>query len=922
LRRGGGGLVAEGVGMDWEDAFPVVAIALVAAFVMAAKAMRDARASRLQLADLTEKFWMLDHRLVRLAEQFAAAAQPGEAAAPEAAPAEAPQPAPVAAAPVAAEPAAVPEPPATPVPEAAAPPAPPLPAPPLPAAARTHWEQLLVENWLVWLGGATLALGGAFLVKLSIDYGLLTPDVRVILAIALGVGLSFAAEWVRRRDVPPEGADAGDAGGASYVPQALAAAGAATVFAAIYAAHQLYGLLPSGVAFVLLAATAIAAVGQSLRHGPLVAALGLIGAYAVPLLVQSEAPHALPLFAYLAVVTAASLALLRHRAWWWLVWFSLAGAMVWVPLWLGGAADPETPVVAGYLLAQFALFVAFRHGVARVAFLAGLADTMLVRVALRAALWAIAFGLLLVAHADHFGVTSVATATLAIVGLLLLGYRDAPLDDSIAVAGALALVLLASWNLPLPTPEMNLWVFRVQPDHVANFTTAAILFAALLGGGGFAALPRAARPGRWAALSAAAPLVILIIAYWRLQKFELPVAWTMAALALAAVQLGAAVVVAQRRAAAAAPAGAPASEIEIALAAYAVGVLGSTISAAAFGLSEAWLTVAFALHLPAIGWVERRLRVNALRWVALGIAATVLIRLLLNPYVLDYPLGPTPIVNWLLYGYGVPAAAFIVATRQFGATKDDALVWVLEAGSIVFLLLLLTLELIHALYGRLTMGWIDDFGIGAALVALWLAFAMVVIGLGESRQRPVLRWGGRLVLTTATLFSVLWHLVMLVFGFRPGTLPVVNALLLAGAVPALIYATLAWLVPHRPVLRAVARVLAAFYAFAWVTLEIRHLFHERVQLGSGSTEFEWYAYSVAWLAFAGATLAFGLVRGNEWVRRAGLIGIALVIAKVFLSDMAELSGVLRALSFIGLGGALVGLGYAYRRMRPLQHSPS
>ena len=49
---------------------------------------------------------------------------------------------------------------------------------------------------------------------------------------------------------------------------------------------------------------------------------------------------------------------------------------------------------------------------------------------------------------------------------------------------------------------------------------------------------------------------------------------------------------------------------------------------------------------------------------------------------------------------------------------------------------------------------------------------------------------------------------------------------------------------------------------------------------------------------------------------------ALVIAKVFLSDMAELEGVLRALSFLGLGGALVGLGYAYRRLRPALGSPS
>ena len=890
--------------MDWDDAFPFLLLALIAAAVFAAKMRGQIRELRLQYAGLTEKFSTLDGRVARMAEQLAAFREdrpPIADLAPSA-----PVSPPVTEA-VPAQAAEEPLPP--PVTAAAPPPA----RTPLLAAAAGHWERVLVENWMVWLGGAALALGGAFLVKLSIDYGLLTPAVRVTSGALLGIALSAGAEWVRRREAPLDGGDAAP----SYVPQALAAAGAATVFAAIYAAHQLYGLLPAGVAFVLLAATAGGAVAQALRQGPFVAALGLVGAYAVPLLVESEAPHALPLFIYLAVVTSGSLAVLRHRAWWWLVWFSVAGATLWVPLWLGGSAGkPETPVVAVYLLVLLGLFVAFRRGVPRVGFLAGMADTPLVRAAVRAALWAVAACLLLVAHADHFGATSVIAATVAIVGMLGFAYRDAALDDLIAAAGALALALLATWNLPPPSPDLNLGVFRIEPDHVANFTTTAILYAALLGGGLFAVLPRVARPGRWAGLSAAAPLVILIIAYWRLQEFEIAFAWTMAALALAALELAGAVASARRRTEEADP------EVEIALAAYSVGVLGSTITAAAFGLSEAWLTVALAMHLPAIGWVEARTRVGALRWVALAIAIAVLVRLILNPFVLDYPLGPTPVLNWLLYGYGVPAAAFIVATRQFGASRDDALVWVLEAGSIMFSLLLLSLELIHASYGRLTMGWLDDFATAASLFALWLAFSVAVIALGEYRERPVLRWGGRLLLTVATAFSILWQLIGLLFGIRVGDLPVLNALLVVEAVPALIYAVLAWLVPHRPRLRTIARVLAAAYAFLWVTLEIKHNFHTRVELFAGSTDVEWYLYSVAWLAFAGAALAVGLVRGNDWLRRAGLIGVGVVVGKVFLSDMAELDGVLRALSFIGLGGALVGLGYAYRRLRPLQQSES
>ena len=829
---------------------------------------------------------------------------------------------------------------AAPLPEAAAPPEPetvaadgPIPpaeraavaaqlraarpsAPPARPAA-VHWEQLLVENWLVWLGGAALALGGVFLVKLSIDYGLMTPLVRVALGIALGLALSAGAAWVRRRETSAEEG----ASPSSYVPQALAAAGAATLFASFYAAHALYGLLPAGLAFLLLAATAGATVVQSLRHGPLVAALGLVGAYAVPLLVTSSNPHALPLFAYLILATAGALAVLRHRAWWWLAWLPLAGAMLWVPLWLASAPNPEGPIVAGYLLLQFGLFAALRRGVPRVGFLAGVAETAMVRQATRAASWAIAAALLLAANADDFGIVTVGAALLLMIGLMTLAYRDERLDDVIAAAGTLALALLASWDVRLPTPDLHLRVFQVQPDYIASFTTATVVFAVLLGGGAFAALPRVPRPGRWAALSAAAPLLILIIAYWRLQNFSLDIAWTLTGLALAAVELAAAAAVARRRTGA--------METEIALAAYAVGVLGSTITSAAFSLAEAWLTIVLAAHLPAIGWVESRIRLPALRWAALAVAAVVLARLILNPDVLDYPLGTTPVFNWLLYGYGVPAAAFVVATRQFGASRDDALVWVLEAGSILFSLMLLTLELMHAIYGRLDVDPFADFVGGAALIALWHVFAAAVIRLGDYRQRPVLRWGGRLLLSVATYTAAIWQLLMLTFGqfffgrfsTRVGNLAILDALLLADAVPALCYAVIAWFSSRAPLLRPIARVAAAIFAFAWVTLEIRHIFQGEVWLWARSGEAEWYAYSLAWLAFAGVALALGLVRRNVWLRRLGLIGIGLVIGKVFLSDMAELNGVLRALSFLGLGGALVGLGYAYRRLRPLQQRP-
>jgi uncharacterized membrane protein len=904
----------EGVNMDWDDFLPLVitlavacALAVVAAFVLALKAVFDAGRVSVQLAALSERFGALDGRQLQLAEQFARLAQPPAEAAPSVEPAAAampePEPAPEEEAATASGAAdAAPRPPAPPEPVAA----------PAAIAPGRSWEQVLVEHWLVWLGGATIALGGAFLVKLSIDYGLLTPPVRVVLAILLGFALSIGAEWVRRRESLDETAPDASPAFVSYVPQALAAAGAATVFASLYAAYALYDLLPAGPAFALLAATAAATVAQSLRQGPLVAAVGLVGAYVVPALVESDAPNAAALFVYLAVVTAASLAVLRHRAWWWLAWLSLGGAVGWVVLWLGSAQDAAAPIVAIYLLVQFGLFAAFRLGVPRIAFLAGVADHPTVRVVVRVAFWLMAAVFVGTAYADRSGLPTIAAAVLLAIGILAFAWRDSELDDVIAVAGALALALLASWTLPMPTTEMNLWVFKVEADRIGDFSLASVVFAVLLGGGGFVLLPQVARPGRWAALSAAAPLLIIVIAYWRLQKFELDIAWSLAALALAGVELGAAAAVAKRRDGA--------FEIEVALAAYAVGVLGSTIFAATLALGGAWLTVALALHLPAMGWIDGRIRLKALRWLALGVAAIVLIRLVLNPYLLDYPLGPTPLFNWLLYGYGIPAAAFIVATRQFGSRADDALVWVLEAGSAAFALLLLSFELTHAIYGELTLAPVEDFAAGAALIAAWSVFGGVLAALGDRRARPVLLWGGVLVLGWATVVAALWQPITLLFRTRVGDLLILDALLLADAVPAVVYAAIAWQSPTRPLVRTIARILAAAFAFIWITLEIRHAFQGKVELFADSSDAEWYAYSVAWLAFAGAGLAAGLWWRNQWLRRAGLIGVGLVIAKVFLSDMAELEGVLRALSFLGLGGALVGIGYAYRRFRPLQQT--
>src|SRR5260221_39023 len=157
--------------MDAEDWVPWLAVGLLASIALAVQALIQGASTRTKLRELTEKFWVLEHRLVRLEGRLHTPAPPPappDGADAKTAPPAQPEPA------IEQPPAQPPEPPpiAEPTPE-------PIPQPAMAAAEGRRLEQLIVENWLVWLGGVALALGGAFLVKLSIDYGWPPPPVPV-----------------------------------------------------------------------------------------------------------------------------------------------------------------------------------------------------------------------------------------------------------------------------------------------------------------------------------------------------------------------------------------------------------------------------------------------------------------------------------------------------------------------------------------------------------------------------------------------------------------------------------------------------------------------------------------------------------------------------------------------------------------------
>ena len=99
--------------------------------------------------------------------------------------------------------------------------------------------------------------------------------------------------------------------------------------------------------------------------------------------------------------------------------------------------------------------------------------------------------------------------------------------------------------------------------------------------------------------------------------------------------------------------------------------------------------------------------------------------------------------------------------------------------------------------------------------------------------------------------------------------------------------------------------------FVEMTLEVRRAFHGSILVsGIVDGEFreagetsnaEWYAYSVAWLVYAGVLLALGIRRVSTALRYASLALVMLTTAKLFVFDMSELTGLFRVASFLGLG---------------------
>jgi len=780
------------------------------------------------------------------------------------------------------------------------------------APALPGLEERVGTRWVVWLGGVTLALGGFFLVRYSIDAGLLGPGVRVVLGGVFALVLLAAGEWTRRS----ENTSTIQILPIANIPAILTAAGTAVAFATVYAAYALYDFLAPATAFILLGLVALGTLAAALLHGPVLAGLGVVGAFATPVLVSSEKPDFWALYVYLAIVTAAAFGLARIRLWRWLAVTTIAFALLWSLPFLKFDPPVVGPyafhVLSGFALAALLVVCGFMFGPA--------SDKGHIEPISSGSLAAYLLGATVLVLVSYHADAALIVFTIVVAATLFVTWFAPAATGAIAFAAAFVFVIFAEWAVRA-NPDLTLVPGGPLPGiggpaaiegSVSLHLVTAAIFAAAFGAAGFMAQGRsfsAIVPVVWSATGVFTPLALLIALYARIAHLDRSIPFAILAVMLAAAFAAATEFLNRRESR-------PGLAISVAL--FATGTLGALALTLTFALEKGWLTIALALMSMGTAWISMQRPIPFLRSLAAILAGIVVLRVAYEPRIVGGAIGTTPIFNWLLWGYGVPAVSFWSASHFLRHRADDAPLRAVEAAAILFTVLLVFTEIRHVVNGG------DIYRVNTSLTEFALqvcATLAIAIGLERLRirSRSLIHNVGAMVLTIyagfVTVFG-LWLLESPIFWPTDVGGAFINLLLLAYALPAVLALLLSYAVAgRRPA--AYANTIAAFalmLALTYVTFEIRRLYHGPVLTRGATTGAEQYTYSIAWLAFGVALLGIGIAVDSLRARLASAAVIALTIFKAFMIDMSTLTGVYRALSFICLGLVLVAIGWLYQRV--------
>lgn len=777
-------------------------------------------------------------------------------------------------------------------------------------------EELIGAQWSVWVGGLTLLIGAVFLLRYSIEAGVFTPAMRVGMAAFLGGVLLGAGEWLHRGDLKlfekgRGAALAKDISNNAYIPTLLTAVGLFTLFGVVYAAYALYGFVGALPAFALLGGVSLGALALSYRHGPVLAAIGLVGSLVTPLLVQTSTPSIYMLYGYLAFIAAASFWVAQSRHWAWLNIAVLFGLLGWSLVSFEATGSPSTlPVWFIFLGLIFVANVWIAERFERGQINKKKTEEQWLNLPPHsmktAAIWS-GFAALLIVGVNNYLSLSLPAYVFGLAGAGLMLVTPWVLKKQswqVLIGAVLAFTLLVQTR----SDFRPIWEGLV----VGGAVSAALLAYSLVHTFKDENISLQSPTLRWAAFATGFPIILGLFLFERG-----PSETTLFAISFAALAVIFTLLAVFKK-----------SASPIAAGALAVGATISYVLAVLIGLSGHWesagLISGLALSILAV-WQFKglvlRLIVPAMALISAG--HSLFFR------IANGDVEPTLLINALCLYFVLPAllcslAAWVLSRRQTDMASEG-----MKALGLALAVLFVIFQIRHIMNGGDVLAPRLSFDELALQVLTGLSFT-----IGATRLSPH-QWDAKGDLHTRLLPSLAMgvssvSLLLFALGVCLFKSPlfnsseavngniILNSLTLAYLLPSLALAYLAnALKTRRP--ETYIRILGGLSVAAMIlflTSMIRFGFSgEIISIFETFPQgFELYAISAAWLTLGIGLLVVGVKRDRKDMRLASAGLITFTVLKAFLVDMAELEGVLRALSFVVLGLILIVIGRSYQKI--------
>lgn len=790
-----------------------------------------------------------------------------------------------------------------------------------PSFAMPSFDRLLARL-PVWIGAVALVFACLYFVKYSIEAGLLSPAVRLLVgagasALAIGAGYFISGRHALANN--------------ERIAQALTGAGVAGLYICAYMGAHLYGLISEHAAILAMGGVTAIAVFLSLRIGVPVALLGLLGGFALPLLTQFQQVNTGSLFTYFFVLTLALVFIASLRGWGWLAALALLAFYGWGFSTLFERAHIEHTAifVGGFsLLTIFGILVLgavlprlrTRHEKSQ-----NIIERSLILsfVLSTAAMIISMFNIYMsLATTGMYALLVVGAAVMAIFRQRLY------LHGAFAAIAVFAGLLLIVKTLQAPALLLGLATFAtltligyraMWQDKTLSFNWSVYTTAAIVGGFFVAFFKNALLPvdmtahHGWEALAVllSAASAYTFIIHTRRGNAAASSIWAVCGAFFAALapllffktaHFGGLALLAQ------------AAALALIYARYNYAILARFVPiffglAAFFLLGEAarFVTIALReLHINAsiIDFMMQQMA-DARHLFITGTATTILCGVICyglhrgfvrddgtaSPRHMPYAVIAGLVALGSIYTF-VQLVAYGYIAAQMPVVMIQAYFFTRTGITVLVTLLALALAVHYRQHGVL---------LAVATAALWFGLA-------------------RTLYFDLLLDNPLWH------GQRNvGDMPAFNMLLPLYLLPALVTAFFAWKATGTHVLRSagVFASVSALLAFVFVTYSVRQWYHGGNLAYGPTSTLEVFSYSVVWLLFGLAVVTGGTLTRIRAVRMAGALMVALVIAKVFLYDAATLDGLYRVFAFIGLGLSLLLLSWFYGRLerRETQNSP-